>query len=265
MMRIATRNLALLNVLGLAAVLVLNYLSNALPLNGKTPGQLSDQYPNLFVPAGLTFAIWGAIYVWLLAWSVWQIMAVANAGVRNRIEPALQKIGLLFVSTCLYNVAWLLAWHWEQVLLSVLIMAMLFLRLIRLNVQSGAGMHASGEAEKWLMHAPFGLYWGWISIALIANVTALLVQLNWGRFGQSEGFWAITMIAIGSLVAAAVVWTRHQIFYGVAVIWALYGIWMKRNSFQEVPDSATVATVALGGIAIVAVAVVLRLKKWINY
>jgi hypothetical protein len=265
LMRVSTRNLALLNIAALVAVLILNYLSNALPLNGKTPGQLSDQYPNLFVPAGLTFSIWGIIYTWLLAWSVWQVMALLTPQTRTRIEPALQKIGLLFVSTCLYNIGWLLAWHWEQVLLSVLVMAMLFLRLLRLNVQSGAGIHASSDTEKWLMHAPFGLYWGWISIALIANVTALLVQLNWGRFGQSEGFWAIAMIVAGSLIATAVVWTRNHIFYGLAVVWALYGIWMKRTGAPEVPESASVAMTALAGMAITGVAVMLRLKKWLNY
>ncbi len=29
-------------------------------------GELSDRYPNLFVPAGFTFAIWGLIYLLLL-------------------------------------------------------------------------------------------------------------------------------------------------------------------------------------------------------
>ena len=44
-----------LNLLFFAAMIVMNYLANALPLNGKTTGELSDAYPNLFVPAGVTF------------------------------------------------------------------------------------------------------------------------------------------------------------------------------------------------------------------
>ena len=50
---------AFINTLGLVAVLTVNYLANALPINGKTTGELSDAYPNVFVPAGLTFSIWG--------------------------------------------------------------------------------------------------------------------------------------------------------------------------------------------------------------
>ena len=56
----------ILNIVAVIGTLILNYLSNALPINGKTAGQLSDEIPNLFVPAGLTFAIWGVIYILLI-------------------------------------------------------------------------------------------------------------------------------------------------------------------------------------------------------
>ncbi|HNX79137.1 MAG TPA: hypothetical protein PKJ24_04610 [Prolixibacteraceae bacterium] len=55
-----------LNILFFAGMVVMNYLANALPLNGKNTGELSDAFPNLFVPAGITFSIWGVIYLLLL-------------------------------------------------------------------------------------------------------------------------------------------------------------------------------------------------------
>ncbi|MBK6975744.1 MAG: hypothetical protein IPH28_00440 [Cytophagaceae bacterium] len=59
-------------LLSIAYIVMLgcNGLANGLPLNGKNTGELSDQYPNLFVPAGLTFSIWGVIYLLLLAFVV---------------------------------------------------------------------------------------------------------------------------------------------------------------------------------------------------
>ena len=57
-----------LNIVLFAGMIVMNYLANALPLNNKTTGELSDSFPNLFVPAGITFSIWGIIY--LLAGSI---------------------------------------------------------------------------------------------------------------------------------------------------------------------------------------------------
>jgi hypothetical protein len=57
--------LAVVNLLGFVVVVVVNALATTIPLGGMTTGQLSDLYPNLFVPAGLTFSIWGLIYLLL--------------------------------------------------------------------------------------------------------------------------------------------------------------------------------------------------------
>ena len=38
-----------------------NALANSLPINGLNTGEVSDSYPNLFAPAGITFAIWGLL------------------------------------------------------------------------------------------------------------------------------------------------------------------------------------------------------------
>lgn len=51
--------LTILNVIGFLGTLIVNWLANALPINNEATGEFSDQYPNLFVPTGLTFSIWG--------------------------------------------------------------------------------------------------------------------------------------------------------------------------------------------------------------
>ncbi|NMC59799.1 MAG: hypothetical protein GYA51_10530, partial [Candidatus Methanofastidiosa archaeon] len=40
----------ILNLLAVFVTILVNFLANALPLNGKYTGELSDAYPNLFVP-----------------------------------------------------------------------------------------------------------------------------------------------------------------------------------------------------------------------
>jgi translocator protein len=66
-------------VAAFAIMIFMNYLANALPLGGRTTGELSTQYPNLFVPAGITFSIWGLIYLLLLGFCVLQFMAQNKA------------------------------------------------------------------------------------------------------------------------------------------------------------------------------------------
>ena len=128
-----TRNLIWANVLAFLATLTVNYLSNSLPLNGKTPGELSDQYPNLFVPDGATFSIWGIIYTWLLVWIIWQVVALFSARAAAQVLPSVQKIGWLFVATCAANILWLFSWHWGLLGVSVVVMVNLLRYLYQLK------------------------------------------------------------------------------------------------------------------------------------
>ncbi|MBK9338271.1 MAG: hypothetical protein IPM98_17645 [Lewinellaceae bacterium] len=258
----ATRSYFLLNILAFGAVLGTNYLANALPLHGKTTGELSSQYPNLFVPAGLTFSIWGIIYLWLLAWVVVQAVALFHEKTYDRIAPGIEKIGVWFAGTCVLNIAWLFAWHWEILPVSVAVMVALLAVLWRLNIAAEVGFSSTNNWEKWLAHAPFGLYQGWITVALIANVTALLVSVQWGGFGIAEATWAIVMIIIGTLLATTIVRGYNNVFHGLAVAWALYGIYLKRNGDAADMGALPVGTVALAGIALILLWVVVRWRYW---
>ena len=59
--------LSILNTLFFVAVIVVNALANALPINGMNTGEISDLYPSLFTPSGITFSIWSVIYAGLIA------------------------------------------------------------------------------------------------------------------------------------------------------------------------------------------------------
>lgn len=127
--------LATLNVIGFIAVLVVNYLANALPIGGMDTGALSDLYPNLFVPVGLTFSIWGLIYTMLGVFVVWQIVDVYKKQSKN----ITQKIGIWFLLSCLANISWIFAWQYQQVLLSVGIMLLFLAILIVLSYKVSIG------------------------------------------------------------------------------------------------------------------------------
>ena len=84
-----------LNLLGFIVMLAINYLANALPINGKTTGQLSELYPNLFTPAGITFSIWGVIYFLVLVFVIVQLMT-GN-------QKLVASIGWAFVISSVFN------------------------------------------------------------------------------------------------------------------------------------------------------------------
>jgi len=112
--------LAIVNLFSFLVVVVINALATTIPLGGKTTGQLSDQYPNLFVPSGLTFSIWGVIYILLGIYVVYGIVHSAR-----KSEPTndfMERIGILFVVTCAANAGWILAWQYEILPLSLAFM-----------------------------------------------------------------------------------------------------------------------------------------------
>lgn len=226
--RITMKNktLSVINIFLYLGMIIVNALANALPINSMTTGELSDSYPNLFVPAGITFSIWGIIYLLLLVFVVYQVAAVY--GKKNRFALTIRQ-NQVFSLTCILNAAWIITWHYQLILWSVVVMIALLLCLISLynslynvNIESGMG--------KFAFRVSIGVYLGWISVATIANLTALLVFRNWDGFGLSENIWTIAVMVVGFILAVLVTLRNRDIFYSLVIIWAYYGIIIKRTA-----------------------------------
>jgi hypothetical protein len=203
-----------INILLFAGMLVMNYLANALPLNNKTTGELSDSFPNLFVPAGLTFSIWGIIYLLLIVYCVIQFT--------GSDKEVMSDISWLFAISCILNALWIVFWHYGKLPLSLLVMLGLLTTLIYINI-------SIRELPFGIIKATFGIYLGWICIATIANVTALLVNANWNGFNISQETWTIIMIFVGTLIIALTIYRLENPFIGLSVVWAFIGIAIKRQ------------------------------------
>jgi hypothetical protein len=250
--------LAVLNLLGLLGVLVVNALANALPLNGITTGELSDLYPNLFVPAGLTFSIWGVIYVLLALFIIYQMLSVIKKTAPGYAFTG--QIGIFFFISCIANMGWIFAWHYTMLPLSLVLMLLLLGSLITIYVRLHIGMSGASKSERYMIHLPFSVYLGWITIATIANVTALLVDAGWNNFGLGEQFWAVLMIVVGIVITLIVLFTRRDIFYALVVDWALLGILLKRLADASMPDwYVTIAAIA--GIALITLGILFQLVR----
>ena len=250
--------LSIFNLVFFVGTIIVNSLAMSIPINNKTTGELSDQYPNLFVPAGSTFSIWGIIYLLLAIFAIYQLVYAFRS---NEQKPTfIEKIGLLFILSSLMNMGWIFAWHYEIVPLSVLVMLVLLLSLIAIYVRLGIGRADASGTEKYLVHLCFSVYLGWITVATIANITSLLVDINWNRFGLSESFWTVAVIIVAIIIALVILFNRKDIYYVLVVDWALYGIWVKRNSVDAEPIQIIIVTV-LTGIALISLGIVIQLFR----
>ncbi len=240
--------LAVLNLMGFLLMVVMNFLANYLPINHKTTGELSGQYPNLFVPAGFTFAIWGVIYLLLLGFIIFQLFQAFR---KEKVSDFILKIGYWFLFSCVANASWILAWHHEKVLLSLIIMLSLFFSLITIYGHLNIGKSSLTKNEKYLVHVPFSIYFAWINVATIANVTVLLVDSGWSRFGLSEQFWTMIIIAIIIILTIFYLVRRRDLYFSLVILWAFYGILHQRMHDTHTPDSGIQSILMIGMTLIV--------------
>lgn len=210
------------------AMVGVNALANILPINGITTGEVSDSYPNLFAPAGLTFSIWGVIYLLLGIYSVYQLLDYRKTRDNSKAR-LLNRIGFIFILSCLANIGWILAWHNLWIGISTILIFFLLICLIVINQMTKKTSQFTNW-EKILIRVPFSIYFGWITVASIANVTTLLVDLNWNGWGFSEQAWTIVILLVGLVIALVTMISNRDIIYGLTVIWAYLGIAIKHYS-----------------------------------
>lgn len=233
--------LPLFNILALAGVLVMNYLATALPIAGRTPGEVSDLFPTLFTPAGFTFSIWGIIYLLLIGFALYQ------ARFFNKELPVfLEKTGWLFVLSCAANAAWLPAFHYLQIGLSLLIMLVLLGSLVAIYLRINDGQTITSTAGRWLVRLPFSVYLGWITVATIANTSILLSHLGWNGQPGGAQFWTVVVIAAAVAVGSLALLRRQDFSFAVVIIWALYGIFSKRIHDLSTADGMVEMAAATG-------------------
>ncbi len=204
----------LLNALAYVAMIATNILANVLPLNSQTQAAISEKYPVLLTPAGYAFSIWGLIYVLLGAFVLHDVFART---------PRMRRVGWLFVLTCLANIGWIFAWHWDMVVASMGFMLILLVTLFVLTARMRR-YEPLTVFEQVSVDVAFSVYFGWISVASLVNLSVLLYTVNaYESFPGPEG-WTAIMLVLAAVAAVSVLGRRGDVAYVLVIIWALVGV-----------------------------------------
>jgi hypothetical protein len=179
-------------------VIAVNALANILPINGYNTGQISAFYPNAFVPAGFTFSIWGVIYLLLLSYTIGFTFYSFKPQQHPKAFKFIERVNTYFLLTCVFNMSWIVAWHYLQIELSVLIMLLFLSTLIQLFLKTKSMANDLTLIQRFILQTPFIVYLGWISVATIANITALLVAYKWTALSIAPVYWSAAMILIAT-------------------------------------------------------------------
>jgi len=204
--------LVIVAYVGMVAV---NGLANAIPIGGRTTGAISDEYLSLFTPAGFTFSIWGLIYSGLFVYSVVQALP------RLRTNATLARMDVPFVLNAILNAAWIISWHYAQLGLSMLIMLGLLGTLIVMHREAQSEV---GALWRFAVLYPVSVYFAWICMATIANLSIL--QSAWGLNDAllPEEIWTIIKLFAALSVCAFVYLRFRNVAFVIVVAWAAFGI-----------------------------------------
>jgi hypothetical protein len=215
-------------IITVIATIIINILANALPINGLNTGQISDRFQVYFVPAGYVFAIWGLIYIGLIAYAIFQALPA------QKQNPRMQTTGWWVSLGGLANIAWIFLWHYELFPLTLIAMLTLLATLIITYLRLGTSHTKVSTAEIWMARVPFSIYLGWITVATIANITDVLYYLNWNAFGITAEVWMSILLAAVLAITTLMNFTRRDVAYTLVILWALAGISVKHSSVPAV-------------------------------
>ncbi|NUL46516.1 tryptophan-rich sensory protein [Cellulosimicrobium funkei] len=199
-------------------------------------------------PASGAFRIWSLIYLGLLAYSVWQVLPAQRRSGRQR------ALRLWAVAAMLLNAAWIwsvqLGWL-EASLLVIAVLLAVLCRILVLLVRTGPG----GRVDAVVTDGTFGLYLGWVTIATVANVSAVLGAAGVDGFGLPVPVVASVVLAVAALIGVATAWrSGGRLAPALALAWGLAWITVGRlDGGLESTGTAVAAGIAAAVVLVAAV------------
>ncbi len=220
------------NIAAFVLVIVFNWLSNALPFNDQSQTDIAAKYPSLFTPAGFTFSIWGVIYLALLAFIVYQALP------SQRQNTSIARLSAPFKISCIANASWLVAWHYDQIVLAMIIMLVILASLVMIYRSLLAEINRVTLLQHLVVVLPFSLYTSWISVATIANISILQTAYGWDNVGLTAANWTLLKLALAGAIGATVVLRTRDAVFVLVTAWAAYGIATKQAATPAISGAA---------------------------
>ena len=236
------------NTIAVLATIIVNALANIIPIGGNLTADISDSIPNLFVPAGLTFSIWGVIYILIVCFACYQLADIF--GKIKAKSDYLNKISFWFIIASSGNIVWIFLCHYEHVVLSTLPIIVLLISLLIIYLRLNIGNSDASRKERYFIHLPISVYLGWITVATIANITAALVTLNVNGLFLGEAVWTVLVLIVALIITLLVLYHKQDIGYSTVIIWAFIGIMIKQYESHQL-------IVSFAGIACAVITIVL--------
>lgn len=182
---------------------------------------------------GWAFAIWGFIFLFQFLWVTHQLVVK-----KQRNNPYVHAVGYNYLWVCLAQCGWTLAFSYEFIFLSLIMMLLIWFFLAVLvhtiyQYPTAATTNNSFSVKQYVLwFLPFTMHFGWITAASVVNINLELVAFNASTTNQ----FYIAFISLFALVLAGLYCLLVQQFdYVIPLVisWALWGVYNELANPQE--------------------------------
>ena len=254
------KTLAILNLFFFTIACLVSNLSQLKIIGNHDMGEISNKYDSVFAPAGVTFVIWGIIYLSLFGFTIQHVIRAFRDAVHTEASQVLLKIDYLFVANNIAITLWVFAFLNERLLTSVILIIIQFISLLMIHFRLNLYDRDKTLYHKLFTQFPLSIYFAWICVAMAANSSAYLVAIAWDGAGISESTWAIILLLLLSVITLFMVSFKRNAYFGLVVLWAIFGIQLKRKQV-DAELFRPVINICWGCFGVLAAAVIHRFIK----
>lgn len=233
-----------INIVTFIVMIILNSFAGAGAINGNSVGDIGNMYTNIISPAGYAFSIWGLIYLELILFIGFQFYDLINNN-----SNYIKKTGLWFALTNIANSAWILIWVNNMIGLAAIVLLVLLFGLVQLVYKLDLEIWDAPLKEMFFVWWPIVVYFGWVLIASVQNITIFISSLQIGLLENNTGI-AIVLLGVVTLIYVALIRTRNLREASLVAVWAFVAIFFdQRTEFPLVAYSALIYSAILLTVA----------------
>lgn len=220
------RFFAIMNCMFFLAAFAVSTLSQFKLFNNQNNAEISAKYETMFTPAGITFSIWGVIYFSLFSFVIYHLIKAYKENQDSEANVAIEKIGYMFTLNNLATLLWVFAFSFENLGLSVILIVIQLLTLLKIITDLKIYDQYKSFNSRFFTQLPISIYFAWICIATIANISVYLVSIGWDG-GVSAKTWTIVLVWTAVVLSIFMTIIKKNPYFGLVVMWALFGIQLK--------------------------------------
>jgi hypothetical protein len=185
----------------------------------------------------------------LIGYSLFQIR---RAFFSKKESPFIIQTGWWFAIANVLNAAWVVAFTYDYIGLSVLVMlgilSSLLLVIWRTNMERWDAPIEVIAFVWW----PICFYAGWIAVATIANFSAFFSSIDLKGTELNEVVWTMVMITVAVLINVLMVWLRNMREFALVAVWALVAIFIRhKDQYESIAYYALLGAIVLFAITMI--------------